>query len=248
MASISEYSLNNTGAEVQKAIDDSLINLPYQINQKVSITDVLTKNNTTAYTPTSDYHPATKAYADSLRPNITVGTTTTGAAGTRANVTNSGTSQDAILNFTIPQGVRGYWVNRVARTSGTGAAGTTDTYTMYINDTNSTAVGTFNVYNGTDASISVGLNNVTDSSLTITGSPLTKSGTISIRHTNAITAQTTRAVYPITIDRSGHISGYGSAVSIGDMFKSTYDTNNNGIVDKADHLDNNTNQLYFIIE
>ena len=179
MASISEYSLNNTGAEVQKAIDDSLINLPYQINQKVSITDVLTKNNTTAYTPTSDYHPATKAYADSLRPNITVGTTTTGAAGTQANVTNSGTSQDAILNFTIPQGVRGYWVNRVARTSGTGAAGTTDTYTMYINDTNSTAVGTFNVYNGTDASISVGLNNVTDSSLTITGSPLTKSGTIS---------------------------------------------------------------------
>ena len=82
MASISEYSLNNTGAEVQKAIDDSLINLPYQINQKVSITDVLTKNNTTAYTPTSDYHPATKAYADSLRPNITVGITTTGAAGT----------------------------------------------------------------------------------------------------------------------------------------------------------------------
>lgn len=107
MANISEYSLNNTGAEVQRAINDSLINLPYQINQKVSVTDVLTKNNTTAYTPTLDYHPATKAYADSLRPNITVGITTTGEAGTQASVVNSGTSQDAILNFTIPQGIQG---------------------------------------------------------------------------------------------------------------------------------------------
>lgn len=38
---------------------------------------------------------------------ITVGTTTTGEPGTEAQVTNSGTAQDAILNFTIPQGVPG---------------------------------------------------------------------------------------------------------------------------------------------
>ena len=38
---------------------------------------------------------------------VTVGTTTTGAAGTAAAVTNSGTAQDAILNFTIPQGASG---------------------------------------------------------------------------------------------------------------------------------------------
>lgn len=38
---------------------------------------------------------------------ITIGTTTTGAAGTDAEVTNSGTAQDAILNFTIPQGAAG---------------------------------------------------------------------------------------------------------------------------------------------
>ena len=38
---------------------------------------------------------------------ITIGTTTTGAAGTQASVTNSGTAQDAILNFTIPAGADG---------------------------------------------------------------------------------------------------------------------------------------------
>jgi hypothetical protein len=40
-----------------------------------------------------------------------VGTTTTGAAGTSASVTNSGTSSAAVLNFTIPQGASGGGVN-----------------------------------------------------------------------------------------------------------------------------------------
>lgn len=38
---------------------------------------------------------------------ITIGTVTTGAPGTPAQVTNSGTAQNAILNFTIPQGLPG---------------------------------------------------------------------------------------------------------------------------------------------
>lgn len=38
---------------------------------------------------------------------INVGTTTTGAAGTNASVTNSGTSSAVVLNFTIPQGPQG---------------------------------------------------------------------------------------------------------------------------------------------
>lgn len=38
---------------------------------------------------------------------ITVGTTTTGDPGTEASVTNSGTTEDAILDFTIPQGPTG---------------------------------------------------------------------------------------------------------------------------------------------
>ena len=41
------------------------------------------------------------------------------------------------------------------------------------------------------------------------------SGTITISHANsAITAQSTQAVYPIAIDAYGHITGYGSAVTI----------------------------------
>ena len=38
---------------------------------------------------------------------VTVGTTTTGAPGTEASVTNSGTATNAILNFVIPQGPTG---------------------------------------------------------------------------------------------------------------------------------------------
>lgn len=50
--------------------------------------------------------------------SVTVGTTTTGAAGTNASVTNSGTSAAAVLNFTVPQGATGL-------TGSTGAAGPT---------------------------------------------------------------------------------------------------------------------------
>lgn len=39
--------------------------------------------------------------------SITIGNTTTGNPGTNAVVTNTGTSQDAILNFTIPRGATG---------------------------------------------------------------------------------------------------------------------------------------------
>jgi hypothetical protein len=38
---------------------------------------------------------------------VSVGTVNTGAAGTNASVTNTGTSTAAILNFTIPQGATG---------------------------------------------------------------------------------------------------------------------------------------------
>lgn len=43
------------------------------------------------------------------------------------------------------------------------------------------------------------------------GGNFTTSGTIN--HTNAVTAQTTQALYPIKIDAQGHISAYGSAVT-----------------------------------
>jgi collagen type VII alpha len=52
---------------------------------------------------------------------ITVGTTVTGAAGSNATVTNSGTSTAAVLNFSIPQGI----VGATGATGQTGATGPT---------------------------------------------------------------------------------------------------------------------------
>lgn len=42
------------------------------------------------------------------RTQISVGTTTTGEPGTDANVTNSGTAANPVLNFTIPRGTNGH--------------------------------------------------------------------------------------------------------------------------------------------
>ena len=83
-----------------------------------------------------------------------------------------------------------------------------------------TAVNKLRVYNGTEwvnlekgtgTVTSVGISNTTDGSLTITGTPVTSSGTINIEHTNTVDAQTTSGIYPIKIDRNGHISEYGTA-------------------------------------
>ena len=54
-----------------------------------------------------------------LAATVAVGSTTTGAAGTNATVTNSGTSSSAILDFTIPRGA-------------TGAAGTSYGLGLYL--------------------------------------------------------------------------------------------------------------------
>ena len=44
------------------------------------------------------------------------------------------------------------------------------------------------------------------------GTGLSLSDTV-INHSNSVTAQTTQAIYPITIDAQGHISAYGTAVT-----------------------------------
>lgn len=96
---------------------------------------------------------------------FSIGTTTTGAAGSSAAASITGTAPNRLLNLTIPrgntgaqgiQGIQGIQgpegpagrnVTSVTRTSGTGAPGTTDTYTIAFSDATST---TFQIYNGTD--------------------------------------------------------------------------------------------------
>ena len=64
------------------------------------------------------------AGAPGTAATVTVGTTTTGEAGTEASVTNSGTTSAAVLNFTIPKGAKGDKGDK-GETGSTGPAGTT---------------------------------------------------------------------------------------------------------------------------
>ena len=55
-----EFSIA-TGGVTEAMLATALMN---KINSKANETDVLTKTNTTAFTPSADYHPATKKYTD----------------------------------------------------------------------------------------------------------------------------------------------------------------------------------------
>lgn len=62
---------------------------------------------------------------------------------------------------------------------------------------------------------SVGLSNASgESDFTIASTPVTTSGTITIKHANTVTAQSTQALYPIKFDKHGHITGAGTAVTV----------------------------------
>ena len=63
--------------------------------------------------------------------SISIGTTSTGAAGTNATVTNTGTAQDAILNFTIPRGATGV-TGPTGPTGPTGATARCNKSSIYI--------------------------------------------------------------------------------------------------------------------
>ena len=63
---------------------------------------------------------------------VTIGTTVTGSAGGNASVSNSGTSSDAVLNFTLPKGASGTAgiQGSIGLTGATGAAGDNATIAM----------------------------------------------------------------------------------------------------------------------
>ena len=74
--------------------------------------------------------------SDGAAATIQIGTVTTGAAGTNASVTNSGTSTNAIFNFVIPRGDKGDKGDK----GDTGAAGSagSGSYVDIINNLSST--------------------------------------------------------------------------------------------------------------
>lgn len=106
------------------------------------------------------------------------------------------------------------------------------------------ALGLYNTYalaesktSNTGTVTSIGISQ--GSGISVSGSPVTTSGSITVGHSNSVTAQTTEAVYPIKIDAQGHISAYGSAVSI--PTKTSDLTNDSNFVEDASyvHTDNN---------
>lgn len=69
--------------------------------------------------------------------------------------------------------------------------------------------------------------------MSVSGSPITTSGTITVGHSNSVTAQTTQALYPIKIDAQGHISAYGTAVTVPTVTDTYSSTGTNAVSGKA---------------
>lgn len=57
--------------------------------------------------------------------------------------------------------------------------------------------------------------------LSVTGSPITTTGTINIGHINNITSQQTVGLYPLAFDSYGHITSYSTAVTIPTVYNSS---------------------------
>lgn len=79
------------------------------VNQAVQTANTASSNATTALNTANQTNQLInqKVNDGSFIPNITVGETTTGAAGTEADVEITGTKQEPVLNFTIPKGQDG---------------------------------------------------------------------------------------------------------------------------------------------
>ena len=79
------------------------------INKAVQTANTASSNATTSLNTANQTNELInqKINDGSFIPNITVGETTTGAAGTEADVEITGTKQEPVLNFTIPKGQDG---------------------------------------------------------------------------------------------------------------------------------------------
>ena len=87
--------------------------------------NLIPPNNTSAWSLMTSKGDTGATGAVGSAGTITIGTTTTGSAGGNATVTNSGTSSEAVLNFSIPKGTTGATGTQGAKgdTGDTGATG-----------------------------------------------------------------------------------------------------------------------------
>ena len=143
-----------------------------------------------------------------------VGALTGTASG---NLTSSSTLDATKLSGTIPTSCYTNTKNTAGTTNKTGTK-------MFLvaateQSANPTTYSNSNCYIGTDNCLYSGGTKVLTAHQDISdkidtpGTGLSKTGT-TLNHTNSVSAQTTQAIYPIKIDAQGHISAYGSAVTI----------------------------------
>ena len=89
--------------------------------------------------------------------------TKTGTVGLVDKYTVTFTDTTTTSTFYITNGLDGQKVDHISKTSGTGAAGTTDMYTVWGDVAETVSLGTFNVYNGQD-----GIGSINDTTITTT--------------------------------------------------------------------------------
>ena len=143
-----------------------------------------------------------RIYKQGDAATVAVGTTTTGAAGTSASVTNSGTAYAAVFNFTIPRGdtgATGTAATVAVGTTTTGAAGTAASVTN--SGTSSAAVFNFTIPQGATGPGSTVAAGTTTTGAAGTSASVTNSGT------------STAAVFNFTIPRGD--TGAAASVAVG---------------------------------
>lgn len=123
-------------------------------------------------------------------------------------VNNLNTNRRAqIGNITIPllKGEQGYSISRIVRTSGDGGAGTTDTYTVYIDTDPETAIGTFQVVNGTGGDMSKSVYDIDNDDIVdrATGDGNGNEITATYETIENVTALASRVV---TLEQAGYIT------------------------------------------
>ena len=162
---------------------------------------------------------------DGEAATITVGSTTTGDAGTDASVTNSGTTSAAVLDFTIPKGDKGdtgdtgETGNGISSIEKTSTSGLVDTYTIYFTDGTTT---TYTVTNG-----SGGGGSTTD--VQINGTSITSGGTANIitegvysASTNKIATMSDLPTVPTKVSDLTNDSGFIDGLTILSYGSSTW--------------------------
>lgn len=105
LRSVAEKVSSFTGGVIQTVVDA----LEEMENAKADVSNVLTKTNATAYTPSASYHPATKKYVDDKAANIPAGnisgTLAVSKGGTGATTAAAARSSLGVMATTVATSV-----------------------------------------------------------------------------------------------------------------------------------------------